>query len=229
MADGNHNDLLIFVENLLTEMVKKIKGSYKFKYNKEHDINFTPPFKRIKIWPALEDALDMKLPDPKTLYSAEANRIFSNLCIKHNLECDSPRTTTRLINKLIEHFLEKTLINPTFLCEHPEIISPLAKSHPEVEGLTQRFEMFVMGMEIVNAYTELNDPEEQRKRFEAQSRDKAAGDQEAHLIDEDFLRALEYGLPVTHGCGIGIDRLAMLLANVYNITEVLSFPFSKTE
>ncbi|GFX46571.1 lysine--tRNA ligase [Trichonephila clavipes] len=106
MTDGSHNDLLRFVENLLTEMVKKIKGSCIFKYNscgKEYDIDFTPPFKRIKIWPALEEALDMKLPDSKTLYSAEANQIFSNLCIKHGIEFASPRTTARLINKLIEH------------------------------------------------------------------------------------------------------------------------------
>ncbi|GFS37932.1 lysine--tRNA ligase [Nephila pilipes] len=235
MTDGNHSGLLKFVENLLSEMIKTLNGSYIIKYKpdglegKEYDIDFTPPFKRIKIWPALEDALGIKLPDPKTLNSTEANQIFSNLCNNYKIECSVPRTTVRLISKLIEHFLEGALVNPTFLCEHPEIISPLAKSHPEIEGLAQRFEVFVMGMEIVNAYSELNDPKEQRKKFEAQLCDRAVGDDEALIIDEDYLKALEYGLPVTHGCGVGIDRLAMLLTNVNSIKEVISFPLLKTE
>jgi lysyl-tRNA synthetase, class II len=112
-------------------------------------------------------------------------------------------------------------INPTFICEHPQLMSPLAKYHRNEKGLTERFELFVMKKEVCNAYTELNDPFDQRERFEQQAADKAAGDDEAQLIDENYCMALEYGLPPTGGWGLGIDRLTMFLTDNNNIKEVL--------
>lgn len=217
-------------------MVKTIFGSYKVKYHPKGEevdevveVDFTPPFKKIQMLPALEEALQTKLPEAKDLTTAEANKILDNLCIKHQVECPTPRTTSRLLDKLVGEFLEDKCINPTFICEHPEIMSPLAKWHRTKPGLTERFELFVMKKEICNAYTELNDPVVQRQRFEEQAKDKAAGDDEAQLIDENFCTALEYGLPPTAGWGMGIDRLTMFLTDSNNIKEVLFFPAMKPE
>jgi lysyl-tRNA synthetase class 2 len=128
------------------------------------------------------------------------------------MECAKPHTCTRLVDKLIGHFVEPQCVNPTFLYNHPTCMSPLAKAHREQEGVTERFELFVAGKELCNAYTELNDPFDQRQRFAAQQADQQRGDSEAHSKDDEFCTALEYGLPPTGGFGIGIDRLVMLLS-----------------
>jgi len=171
--------------------------------------------------------LDCKLPDPTTLGTAEATRILSDLCIKHKVDCSPPRTAARLLDKLVGEFLESQCISPTFICGHPMIMSPLAKKHRSIAGLCERFELFVATKEVCNAYTELNDPLDQRERFEQQAQDKDAGDDEAQLIDETFCTSLEYGLPPTGGWGLGVDRLTMFLTNSNNIKEVLLFPAMK--
>ncbi|KAH9515522.1 Lysine--tRNA ligase [Bulinus truncatus] len=131
--------------------------------------------------------------------------------------------------RMVGDFIEDKIINPTFIIEHPEIMSPLSKTHRSVPGLTERLECFVMHKEIVNAYTELNDPMIQRDRFQQQAKDKAAGDVEAMFVDENFCVALEYGLPPTGGFGLGIDRLTMFLTDQNNIKEVLFFPAMRPE
>jgi len=152
------------------------------------------------------------------------NDFLKALCAKHEVECKPPQTTARLLDKLVGEFLESKCINPTFICDHPKIMSPLAKDHRSQPGLTERFELFANKHELCNAYTELNDPVEQRARFESQAKAKASGDDEAMFIDEDFIKSLEYGLPPTAGWGMGIDRLCMLLADQNTIREVLLFP-----
>lgn len=137
--------------------------------------------------------------------------------IANNIECPPPRTSARLLDKLCGEYIEEKCINPTFITEHPQIMSPLAKWHRSIPGLTERFELFVMKKEVCNAYTELNDPVVQRQRFEQQAKDKAAGDDEAQMVDENFCTALEYGLPPTGGWGMGIDRLTMFLTDNNNI------------
>ncbi|XP_013785145.1 lysine--tRNA ligase-like isoform X2 [Limulus polyphemus] len=235
MAYADYNDLMVLTETMISGMVKKLTGSYKLTYHPDGcdgepvEIDFTPPFRRVKMIPDLEKALGVKLPDPKDLDSSECNHILSDLCEKHGVECPSPRTTARLLDKLVGEFLEEKFVNPTFLCDHPEIMSPLSKWHRSVKGLTERFELFIMKKEVCNAYTELNDPVVQRERFEQQAKDKAAGDDEAQMIDENFCTALEYGLPPTAGWGLGVDRMTMILTDSNNIKEVLFFPAMKPD
>ncbi|EAT33042.1 AAEL014702-PA [Aedes aegypti] len=235
MAYADYNDLIDLTEKMVSGMVKSIHGSYKIKYHpegpdgKEYDIDFTPPFKRISMLSSLEEILKVKFPSPESFNTAETNKFLSDLCIKHEVECPAPRTTARLLDKLVGEFLEENCINPTFICDHPQIMSPLAKYHRSAAGLTERFELFIMKKEICNAYTELNDPAVQRERFEQQAADKAAGDDEAQMVDENFCTALEYGLPPTGGWGMGIDRLTMFLTDNNNIKEVLLFPAMKPD
>ena len=179
-------------------------------------------FGRISMISGLEKELNCTF--PTDLSSDEATEFLKAQCVKHNVECKAPQTTARLLDKLVGHFLESKCINPTFICDHPKIMSPLAKDHRAMPGLTERFELFANQHEMCNAYTELNDPVEQRSRFESQAKAKSAGDDEAMFIDEDFCKSLEYGLPPTAGWGMGIDRLCMLLTDSNTIREVLLFP-----
>jgi len=230
-AYADYNDLMAFTEQMLSQMVMNICGTYKVKYHpdgkdgKEIEIDFTPPFGRIPMIKGLEEALGVTMPTP--LESDEANQWLRDQCKKHNVECKPPLTTARLLDKLVGEFLESKCINPTFICDHPVIMSPLAKHHRSEPGLTERFELFANCNEMCNAYTELNDPVVQRQRFQGQAKDKAAGDDEAMFVDEDFCKALEYGLPPTAGWGMGIDRLTMLLTDHNTIKEVLLFPAMK--
>merc|ERR1712142_739361 len=162
-----------------------------------------------------------KLPSPENLHTEEARLALDKICVSKGVECSAPRTAARLLDKMVGDFLEETCVNPTFITEHPQVMSPLAKWHRSAPGLTERFELFVMKKEVCNAYTELNDP------FAQQAKDQAAGDDEAMHVDENFCTALEYGLPPTAGWGMGIDRLTMFLTDNNNIKEVLFFPAMK--
>ncbi|XP_017064005.1 lysine--tRNA ligase isoform X1 [Drosophila eugracilis] len=235
MAYADYADIMDITEQLVSGMVKAIRGSYKVIYHPdgpegpEQELDFTPPFKRVSMIKTLEEKLQVKFPAADTFNTPETNQFLSQLCTKHQVECPAPRTTARLLDKLVGEFIEEFCVNPTFICEHPQIMSPLAKYHRSIPGLTERFELFVAKKEICNAYTELNDPVVQRERFEQQASDKAAGDDEAQLVDENFCTSLEYGLPPTGGFGMGIDRLAMFLTDSNNIKEVLLFPAMKPE
>ncbi|XP_060552073.1 lysine--tRNA ligase-like isoform X2 [Ruditapes philippinarum] len=235
MAYADYNDLMTITETMVAGMVKEIHGSHKVQYHPEGpdgpvwDIDFTPPFRRVSMIDELEKKLGVKFPDPANLNHSEVQKFLDDQCVKHNVDCTAPRTSARLLDKLVGDFIEETCVSPTFIIDHPQVMSPLAKWHRAKSGLTERFELFVCKKEICNAYTELNDPVVQRERFQQQAQDKAAGDDEAMFVDESFCTALEYGLPPTAGWGMGIDRLAMFLTNSNNIKEVLLFPAMKPE
>jgi lysyl-tRNA synthetase class 2 len=231
-AYADYHDLIETTEKLVSGMVKEITGSYVIQWlplnaTEPLKIDFTPPFRRISMVGGLEQVLKVQI--PKDLSTEECRAFLDKLCVQHDVDCGAPRTTARLLDKLVGEFLEVDCINPTFITDHPLIMSPLAKKHRDNEFLTERFELFVATKEVCNAYTELNDPIDQRGRFEGQMKDKASGDDEAQQHDEVFCTALEHALPPTGGWGMGIDRMTMFLSNKNNIKEVLLFPAMKPE
>ncbi|KAI5370644.1 Class II Aminoacyl-tRNA synthetase/Biotinyl protein ligase (BPL) and lipoyl protein ligase (LPL) [Septoria linicola] len=226
-------DVMERTEELVEGMVKYVTGGLQTKFTtvtgEVYDVNWAKPWKRIEMIPALEEACGEKFPPGDQLHTSETNEFLRRMLKKTGIDCSPPLTNARIIDKLVGEFIEEKCINPTFITGHPQVMSPLAKYHRSQPGLCERFEAFVCKKEIVNAYTELNDPFDQRLRFEEQANQKAQGDDEAQPLDEGFLNALEYGLPPTGGWGMGIDRMVMFLTNNYSIKEVLTFPFMKDE
>ncbi|TVY62801.1 Lysine--tRNA ligase cla4 [Lachnellula suecica] len=233
MAYADVYDLMDMTEALVSGLVKHITGGTVTKFHTQHgeeyEVNWAAPWRRVEMMPALEEACGEKFPPGDQLHTAETNEFLKRILKKMKVECSPPLTNARMLDKLVGEFIEETCVNPTFITEHPQMMSPLAKYHRSKAGLCERFEAFVCKKEIANAYTELNNPFEQRLRFEEQANQKDQGDDEAQLIDENFCQALEYGLPPTAGWGMGIDRLVMFLTDNYSIKEVLAFPFMKDE
>lgn len=232
MAYADYNDLFTMVEEIFSGLAMMIHGSYKIKCkpfdsldDTEVEVDFTPPFARYDFITEIEKGSGKTLPED--LGSEETRLILEQICMEFHVECSHPRTNSRLLDKLAGHFIEPKCINPSFIVGHPLEMSPLAKPDRNDPRITERFELFMLGYEFSNAYTELNDPEIQRKTFENQALAKSNGDEEAQPVDEIFLDALEYGLPPTGGCGIGIDRLAMLMSGVKKIQDVILFPIMK--
>lgn len=234
-AYADYHDLMAMTEDMLSKMVYSIHGSYKIPYHpngpEEPDnvieIDFTPPFRRIPMMKGLAEALGIELPANDQLHTDEANKFFDKLCKEKNVDCSHPRTTARLIDKLVGEYLESQCKNPAFITDTPQLMSPLAKWHRTEPGLSERFELFINYHEVINAYTELNDPKVQLACFQDQAKAKDAGDDEACFVDQSFVTALEYGLPPTGGWGLGVDRITMLLTDCNNIKEVMLFPAMK--
>jgi lysyl-tRNA synthetase class 2 len=231
MAYADYHDLIELTEELMVTLVEDLhgKGTQAIPYhpNSNDDctisISFARPFKRI----AYRDAV-------KELLGATAQEIMSHEYVlvqakKHRCEVKGGESYWTLLALLFEELVEPTLVNPTFVTDFPVDLSPLAKRKAADPDLTDRFELYIAGREVANAFSELNDPQDQRKRFEAQAAERAKGDLEAHSLDEDFLRALEHGMPPTAGEGIGIDRLVMLLTNQPSIRDVILFPQLRPE
>jgi len=239
MAYADYDDLMAITEEMVAGMVLSIKGSYKLTYHPEGpdgppiEIDFTPPFERIPIIEGLTKVLQEKgitepIPPATTFHTDETKAWFIKLLAKLDVECSPPQTVSRMVDKLVGEYLEtQATTRPIFITEHPQVMSPLAKWHRSKPGITERFELFVSTKEVCNAYTELNDPVVQRERFATQAADIKAGDDEAQHIDENYITALEYGLPPTGGWGMGIDRMSMFLTDSNNIKEILLFPAMK--
>ncbi|KAL6714486.1 lysyl-tRNA synthetase [Lecanora helva] len=233
MAFADVYDVMEITEDLVSGLVQDVTGGHETTYHtqtgEKYEVNWAKPWKRIEMIPALEEACGEKFPPGDELHTAATNDFLKRMLKKTNVECTPPQTNARMLDKLVGEFIEEKCVNPTFITGHPQMMSPLAKYHRASPGLCERFEAFVCKKEIVNAYTELNDPFDQRLRFEEQARQKDQGDDEAQMIDETFCTSLEWGLPPTGGWGMGIDRLVMFLTNNYSIKEVLAFPFMKEE
>lgn len=213
--------MMKFVENMVAELCKNVFGSTEFEIEGQI-INFTPPWKRISMVDELKavTGIDVLITPREELIKAVKSK---------GVDLEGGESKGKLIDLLFEVTIQHTLIQPTFVMDYPVELSPLAKKHRSREGLVERFEGFVLGREICNAFSELNDPIDQKQRFADQAKMREEGDDEAHQIDEDFIRALEYGMPPTAGLGVGIDRLVMLLTNQSSIRDVLLFPQMRPE
>ena len=217
-AYWDYNDLMKFTEELFVHLLEKTLGTLKLSYE-GRELDFTPPFRRVRYF----DLLKEKTGKDKEFFLRDVEGV-RELAKELEITHYEKLTHAKLIDKIFEKTAEEDLIQPTFVIDFPKLLSPLAKTHRDDPDLVERFELIVATYEVANAYTELNDPVDQRERFVEQIREKEMGDEEAMDMDEDFVRALEYGMPPTAGEGIGIDRLVMLLTNTDTIRDVILFP-----
>jgi lysyl-tRNA synthetase class 2 len=220
-AFADYHDMMELVERLCLHVVGAVTGGREISYQGE-TIRFEPPYPRLRFLDALADALGS---DPRGMSDAE-------------LRAEAERRSVpdlggagrgKLLDKLFGDAVEPGLVQPTFVLDHPVELSPLAKLHRTDPDVVERFELYAAGSELANAFSELNDPVDQRSRFDAQVALRDGGDDEAHQVDEDYIRALEYGMPPTGGVGVGVDRLVMLLTDQANIRDVILFPVLRSE
>lgn len=216
-AYGDYNTMMTLVEELVSGCAQEVMGTMKIS-GEGHTVDLTPPWKRLKVWDGIEQWAGIKQADLRD------DKDAAEIAKKLELKMDKGITKGSVIDKLLDEYVEPKLIEPTFLIDYPVEISPLAKRMDSDPSLTYRFEPFVLTRELGNAFSELNDPIDQKERFLAQVREKQMGDEEAHPYDEDFINALEHGMPPTGGLGIGIERLVMLLTGIDSIRDVILFP-----
>lgn len=221
VAYKDYNWMMDFTEKMIEQVALDLHGSTTVTVG-EHDIDFKAPWPRIPLLEAIENETG------KDLSGMELEKM-KKVAKELHIEIDESFGKGKIIDEIFGEYVESKLIQPTFITDYPIEMSPLTKKHRSKEGLVERFECICNGKEIANAYTELNDPIDQRERLEEQASLRAGGDDEAMTIDEDFIRALEYGMPPTAGIGIGIDRLAMIMTNSASIRDVLFFPQMKSE
>jgi lysyl-tRNA synthetase class 2 len=222
-AYADYGDMMELVEGLVGGLVEHILGSRRIERSGT-TLDFTPPFRRVSFIEGVRERAGLDL---RTASDEEMRRVL--LRRGEPAEAVEPLAGGRLQDEVFRVFLEPELVQPTFVLDYPKPLSPLAKEHRSDPALTERFELFVGGKELANAFSELNDPDDQRRRFEDQVRQRAAGDQEAHAFDTDYLRALEYGMPPAGGVGLGVDRLLMILAEQPSIRDVILFPAMRPE
>ncbi|MFQ8774500.1 MAG: lysine--tRNA ligase [Finegoldia magna] len=219
-AYADYNDMMNITEQLVAFVCEKVNGSTKAQFG-ETEIDFTPPWRRITMVDAIKEYADINFDEIETDEQAREVAKANNVEIRDNM------SRGEVINECFEHFCEEKLVQPTFVLGHPVEVSPLAKRNPDDERYTHRFEAFVCTKEIANAFSELNNPIDQKERFLKQVEARENGDDEAQMMDYDFLNALEVGLPPTGGLGIGVDRLIMMLTNNESIRDIMLFPTMK--
>ena len=221
VAYKDYEWMMNLVEEIFESVCQSVFGNLDFSFEGKQ-INFNRPWKRINYVEAIKDRIGVDI------LSASENDLKS-LAKNIGIEIAGLRGKAKFVDEIFSQVIEPELIQPTFVVDYPLILSPLAKKHRSKDGLVERFEGYVAGREICNAFSELNDPIDQRKRFEDQVKMREAGDEEAHQVDEDFIRSMEYGMPPMAGLGIGIDRLVMLLTNQSSIRDVIFFPQMKPQ
>ncbi|MDB9422347.1 lysine--tRNA ligase [Microcystis aeruginosa] len=222
-AYADYYDMMELTENIIVNAAQDVLGTLKITYQ-DREINLTPPWRRVTMHELVQEITGVDLNSFDDFDSARIAAENAGIGVPE--DC---KTIGKLLNEAFEQKVEETLIQPTFVLDFPVEISPLAKPHRSKTDLVERFELYVVGRELANSFSELTDPIDQRQRLEAQALKKAAGDLEAQGVDEDFLTALEYGMPPTGGLGIGIDRLIMLLTDSASIRDVIAFPLLKSQ
>jgi lysyl-tRNA synthetase class 2 len=222
-AYADYNDMMTLTESIITTVAQEVLGTLQITYQ-EQAVDLTPPWRRVTMHDVVKDATGLDFNSFSSL--AEAKVACKEVGIPNVDECES---LGKLLVLAFEEKVETSLIQPTFVLDYPVENSPLSKPHRSKPGLVERFELFIVGRETANSFSELTDPIDQRERLEAQAARKAAGDLEAQGVDEDFITALEYGMPPTGGLGIGIDRLVMFLTDCASIRDAIAFPLLKPE
>lgn len=220
-AYADYGDMMTLTESLFADVSQQVAGSHSLPYG-SNTISFATPFKRAGMLDLIKEHTGV---DVYPLSETELHAAAKKLALEPENHLDRGKLIDLIFSEKVEHLL----IQPTFVIDYPIELSPLAKKHREKKGLVERFELYIAGSEFANAFSELNDPIDQRERFEAQMGLRARGDEEAQVLDEDFLRGMEYGMPPTGGLGIGIDRLVMLLTDQPSIRDVLLFPTMRPE
>jgi lysyl-tRNA synthetase class 2 len=219
-AYADYHDMMEITESMVVRMTEAVHGGTRFPWA-EGEIDVAPPWTRLKVMDAVRDVVgDEALGDDSKLMAAAR---------KAGLDVPEGATRGQMIEEVLSELVEPTLTEPTFLMDYPKEISPLAKQTPDDPEIVERFEFFIGGLELGNSFSELNDPDEQVRRLEAQVEAREGGNAEAHGMDEDFVRALQHGMPPTGGLGIGLDRLVMLLTDSWNIRDVILFPPMRPE
>ena len=221
-ANADYYDMMELMEEMVSQVAQNVLGTTTIEYQ-ETEIDLTPPWEKKTMVEAIKEHTGIDFEEIKTASEAE------KAAEKIGLKTEPGLTRGEIINFVFEERVEEKLIQPTFIMDYPIEVSPLAKKIEDNPEFTYRFEPFIYGWEVGNAFTELNDPKEQKKRFEQQMEKRAEGDEEAHMMDSDYIRALEYGMPPTGGLGIGIDRLVMLLTDSSSIRDVILFPTMRPE
>jgi len=216
-AYADYNDMMALTETIVSQCAQKVLGTMKVTYEGT-ELDLTPPWPRLTMLAAIAKYSGKDFTEVKDVETAR------KLAAEANVEIEQTWGVGKIINAFFDKFVEDKLVQPVFITEYPKEISPLAKSNPDNPDITDRFEGFIYGREICNGFTELNDPLDQKERFLKQVEERNAGDEEANMMDEDFIHALEYGLPPTGGLGIGVDRLVMFLTDSASIRDVLFFP-----
>ncbi|GAB6992592.1 lysine--tRNA ligase [Paenibacillus pini] len=216
-AYADYKDIMNLTESMVAHIAQEVLGTTIINYQGQ-EVDLTPAWRRVTMVDAVKEVKGVDFGVHMTTEEAHA------LAKEHHVKVEPHMTFGHILNAFFEEFVEETLIQPTFVTGHPVEISPLAKKNDEDPRFTDRFELFIVAREHANAFSELNDPIDQRQRFEGQMKEREHGNDEAHEMDEDFLNALEYGMPPTGGLGIGVDRLVMLLTNAASIRDVLLFP-----
>lgn len=219
-AYADFHDIMDLTENVIAYIAQEVLGTTTIPYG-EYEVNLAPKWTRLHMVDAIKEYVGVDFWKEMTVEEARA------LAKEHDVQITETMAVGHIINEFFEQKIEEKLIQPTFVYGHPVEISPLAKKNAEDPRFTDRFELFIVAREHANAFTELNDPIDQKQRFEAQLKEREQGNDEAHMMDEDYIEALEHGMPPTGGLGIGIDRLVMLLTNSPSIRDVLLFPLMR--
>jgi lysyl-tRNA synthetase class 2 len=225
-AYSEYRELMDMTEQMLATVAREAIGTDQITFG-EHQISLAPPYRRVSLRDGARDSASAKLGTAVSDADLREREPAVAIARKLGIEIQPVWGAGKIATEIFERLNETSLIQPTFVYDFPTEVSPLSKQRADDPDTVERFELYIGGFEVANAFSELNDPAEQRRRFEAQLKDKAAGDLEAHAMDEDYIRALEYGLPPTGGEGVGIDRLVMLLTNSLSIRDVILFPLMR--